>query len=127
MKYFTVQELECKGTGLLRLHPGFPEALIQLREEMDEPMVVTSCCRSAAHNRAVGGHPRSLHVGDVAQYPGQQGTLAIDIAVLDGEYRGKLFALAWKLGWSIGWNSPKKFLHLDRRDWVGLKQTTFDY
>lgn len=123
--HFTPAELRCRGSGLLRFHPGFLEALHDLRLTFGRPMRVNSACRSSAHNKAVGGHPRSLHIGDEPQHPGQQGAMAIDIAATDGAYRGALFGLAWDRGWSIGWG--RGFLHLDRRVDIGLPQTTFDY
>jgi len=125
--HFSEAELRCKGSGLLRFHPGFLDALEALRVELGDPMKLNSACRSAAHNRAVGGHPHSLHVGDVKMHEGHEGCLAVDVAILDGEYRGRLFALAWARGWSIGWNKPKRFLHLDMRMMIGLPRTTFDY
>jgi len=127
MSYFQDAELQCRHCGMLKLHRGFRDALEALREVFRRPMTLTSACRCKAHNEAVGGHPKSLHVGDVEQHPGQQGTLAVDVATPNGTYRGELFRLAWERGWSIGWNAKKNFLHLDRRVDVGLPQTSFDY
>lgn len=124
---FTAEELRCQGTGAINFHPGFMEALQALRTELGEPMTITSGCRATAHNANVGGNPRSLHICDQPQHKGQLGTLAVDVASTGGPYRGRLFALAWKHGFSIGWNAKRGFLHLDRRDMVGLKQTSFDY
>lgn len=126
MSYFTRGELECPCCGLLRLHPGFMDELEALRQALAEPMNPTSACRCRAHNQRIGGHPRSLHVGDEPAHAAE-GSLAIDIAAPDGAYRGRLFSMAWRLGWSVGWNAKKGFLHLDRRDLIGLPQTTFDY
>lgn len=124
---FSEAELACKHCGKVKLHPGFAEELKGLRVELNEAMSLTSACRCKIHNANVGGHPNSLHVLDEAQHPGQDGTLAVDVAAADGAYRGRLFALAWKRGWSIGWNAKQKFLHLDKRVMIGLQQTTFDY
>lgn len=130
---FTPDELRCQGTGLLRYDPLFLDRLQDLRVAFNRPMRVTSGCRAKAHNdkpatlNGAGGHLRSLHVGDVAQHPGQIGALAVDIATPNGSYRGDLFALAWRFGFSIGWNAKRGFLHLDLRTLVGLKQTSFDY
>ena len=122
---FSPDEMRCKGTGMLIVSDQFMDDLQLLRAEFSRPMFLTSACRSAAHNNSVGGHPRSLHVCDEPARPEQQGCLAVDVAVTDGSYRGHLVSTAWRLGWSVGWN--KTFVHLDRRDFVGLKQTTFDY
>lgn len=122
---FTLQELNCNHCGLAQFHPGFLEHLHGLRIAFARSMVVNSACRCNVYNAQIGGAKRSLHVGDVPQHEGQQGTLAVDIHYSSGEYRGALFALAWRLGWSIGWG--KGFLHLDRRTEVKLPQATFDY
>ena len=126
--HFARKELQCKcGCGLANFHPGFLDKLEELRVELDEPMSLTSACRCTTHNIKVGGHERSLHIGDNPQHSGQGGTLAIDVATPNAAYRGRLVAIAWILGWSIGWGGKKGFVHLDRRDMVGLSQTTFDY
>lgn len=122
---FSADELRCKGSGMLIVSNEFMDALQQLRNELSRPMRLTSACRSAEHNRNVGGHPRSLHVCDEPARPEQDGCLAVDVAIVDGTYRGHLVSTAWQLGWSVGWN--RSFVHLDRRDLVGLSQNTFDY
>lgn len=94
---------------------------------LGRPMTLTSAARCAQHNAIVRGHPRSLHVCDRENHAGQMGALAIDVRTPSGEYRGALFATAWALNWSIGWNAARGFLHLDRRDYLGLERTTFDY
>lgn len=127
VNYFKDEELACSHCGLLRLHRGFRDSLNALRQELGLPMQISGPGRCKAHNTAVGGHPKSLHIMDEPQHEGQQGGLGVDVVTLDGVYRGKLFSVAWKRGWSIGWNAKKKFLHLDRRDFVGLPQTSFDY
>lgn len=126
--YFKDPELVCKcGCGILKLHRGFRDELERLRIAFKRPMVITSACRCKKHNEAVGGHPNSLHVGDVPAHPGQTGALAVDVETLAGDFRGELFRLAWERGWSIGWGGKRRFLHLDRRDFVGLPQNSFDY
>lgn len=127
MSHFTDAELRCWHCGMLKLHRGFREALEALRDALKRPMLITSACRCKAHNDAVGGHPKSLHIGDVPQHPGQTGCLAVDVATPTGAFRGDLFRLAWERGWSIGWNAKRGFLHLDRRVDVGLPQSSFDY
>ena len=125
--HFSTPELACRHCGLAVFHPGFLDSLEAVRVDLGLPMKLTNACRCKAHNEAVGGHPRSLHVGDTPMHPGQLGTLGSDVEAADGHFRGLLFVTAWKHGFSIGWNAKKKFLHLDRRDLIGLPQTTFDY
>lgn len=110
--YFTEAELACKSTGKVKLAPGFADKLLELRIKWDKPMVVNSCCRSKAHNIAVRGNERSLHVYDFPYWP-TQGTCAVDIAISDPSRRAGLTALALSLGWWVGVNET--FLHLDRR------------
>lgn len=117
--YFRHEELACRSTGEGRLAPGFGEKLLQLRIEFDQSMTVTSCCRAAAHNARVGGHPRSLHVYDDPGHP-TGGTAAIDIAMRDPVYALKLVGLAERLGWAVGINFGRRFIHLDRRADYGI-------
>lgn len=121
---FAHSELACRATGIVKLAPGFGEKLVTLRKSLGRPMIVNSCCRSAAHNRAVRGHPRSLHVYDEPHWP-TGGTCAIDIRATDPAYRILLTSLAIDQGWSVGVASG--FIHLDRRDFAGLPQNIFDY
>lgn len=123
-KYFTHKELACPVTGVVKLAPFFLSDLIKLREEYGKPMTVNSCCRSHDHNMQVGGHPRSLHVYDIPYHP-TGGTCAIDIHMPDGFDKGDLVQLALSKGWSVG--VAKTYLHLDRRDYVGLAQTLYTY
>lgn len=139
---FSADELRCKGSGILILAPGFGQALQGLRDalalratELGLPqewarMRINSACRSAAHNAAVGGHPRSLHVADKpARATG--GCCAVDVGCPVTEsgaelYRSHLAALAWARGWSIG--DHRLFLHLDMRAvYAGLPQARFNY
>lgn len=135
MTYFDPSELQCPKAEIVVLAPGFAPALAALRHDFGRPMRVNSCCRSADHNRAIGGHPRSLHLlrnpywtyppgHDCAGSPVE--TCAIDIAVPDGPYRGALIAAAWNAGFSVG--VARTFVHLDARSLVlGLPQTSFLY
>jgi len=122
---FSEAELRCKGSGLLILAPGFGRELQALRDEYGKPMIVTSCCRSEAHNRSVGGHPRSLHVCDFPAHD-TGGCCAIDIASTWEGNRNRLIFLAWKRGWSVGISS--NFVHLDLRSkYTNLPQARFRY
>ncbi len=122
---FTVGELRCKGSGMLQLAPGFDRELKALRLALDEPMIVSSGCRSAEHNESVGGHPRSLHVCDKPHHP-TGGCAAVDIRTQDAAYRARLVRLALERGWSVGVHA--RFIHLDRRtDYTDRNQALFLY
>lgn len=122
---FTRRELQCKGTGIVRLAPGFADELRDLRLAFNEPMIVASACRTADHNQSVGGHPRSLHVCDEPYWP-TGGCCAIDIRTTDAAYRARLVKLALEMGWSGGVH--RSFVHLDRRtQYAGLPQGVFPY
>jgi len=128
-KYFDVAMLRCKcGCGLAKFHLGFIQKLDQLQNALNWDMEFSSVVRCAAHNAKVGGHHRSLHVGDEPYWKikGMAGTLAADVLYANGQQRGDLFEKAWERGWSVGWG--KGFLHIDWRIVLpGFDQTTFDY
>lgn len=122
--FFTEQELACRHCGLIRFAPGFTERLLDLREAFGQPMTVTSACRCDAHNQAVGGNARSLHVADKPFHP-TGGTMAVDVRSTDVAYNAALIAVALPLGWSCG--VAKWGIHLDRRVDIGLPQAVFPY
>jgi len=122
---FSHEELMCPETQVVKLAPAFARDLMLLRLSFGRPMIVTSCCRSAAHNAAVGGHPRSLHVYDRPAHP-TGGTCAIDVRQGDGPYNAELIARALEAGWSVGIKG-RVFFHLDRRRYVGLARVLFGY
>jgi peptidase M15-like protein len=110
--FFKQKELQCKGSGLFCLAPGFAKRLAALRTELNEPMIVASCCRSAQYNKRVGGVSKSFHICDQPVWD-VLGASAVDIITPNKFMREKLIALAKKLGWTIG--LYRNFVHLDRR------------
>lgn len=122
---FTHTELECKATHVVKLGKGFTDALVELRRMYARPMRVTSCCRSRAHNDAVGGHYRSLHVYDDPYHP-TEGTVAIDL-VLEPAWLHRLVRCATTLGWSFGIRWDANIIHLDRRGDFGMSLAVFKY
>lgn len=114
IEFFSVAELRCKGSGRVILDPRFAEALPELRRAWGGPLSVTSVCRTPAHNKAVGGHPHSLHLTENPKHP-TFGTMAADIRWREWPTPDKMkFAkLAWSLGWSVGLHDG--FCHVDRR------------
>ncbi len=126
--YFSDNELKCKcGCGLLKLAPAFKEHLNQLREEFGLPMHPTSCCRCSKHNKAIGGHKKSLHVGDNPYHKtGGACAVDLDISKYSKDEREQLIFLAGCNKWSVGLG--KTFLHLDLRVYyTGLGRACFGY
>lgn len=61
-QYFTHDELHCKcGCDEAPMKDKFMETLIDIREEFDRPMIITSGFRCAAHNNKIGGAKDSPH------------------------------------------------------------------
>lgn len=120
-EFFTEAELRCRGTGQLRLHPGFLEALVRLRRDHDRPMVITSGCRARTYNSRVGGAADSLHICDLPQ----AGCMAVDVRATPLE-APRLARLALDRGWSVG--VPRRgFIHIDARFLIKRPQVLFGY
>jgi uncharacterized protein YcbK (DUF882 family) len=124
--YFTVQELQCKGTGEFKCNPLFLCYLSVLRHKMGKPFVITSACRSPEHNKNVGGHPTSLHLTENDKWH-SNGTMAVDISTNGWTLyeRQKLIQLAMNDGWNVG--IAKTFIHVDRGQDIGLTPRVWDY
>ena len=56
---FTPAEIACRGSGAILIDEPALDALQRLRDLLGRPLIVRSGYRSEAHNRAVGGAPRS--------------------------------------------------------------------
>ena len=63
---FSPAEIACRGSGSLRIHDEALDKLQALRDRLGKPLIVRSAYRSEAHNRAVGGAPRSKHLDGTA-------------------------------------------------------------
>ncbi|WP_417607857.1 YcbK family protein [Primorskyibacter flagellatus] len=59
---FSPAEIACRGTGKLLVNEPALDKLQALRDRLGKPLIVRSAYRSPAHNRAVGGAPRSKHM-----------------------------------------------------------------
>ena len=125
LDHFSHSELACPTTGQVRLAAGFGEALERLRVELDEPIYLTSACRSPLHNAKINGHPQSLHLV-INGHWATGGTCAVDVVATDDQYRAKLIALALAQEWSLGVAS--NFIHLNQRSChCGLPQVVHHY
>ena len=65
-KNFSPVEIACRGSGSLRINEDALDKLQALRDRLGKPLIVRSAYRSPAHNRAVGGAPRSTHMDGTA-------------------------------------------------------------
>jgi hypothetical protein len=121
-EYFKPYELWSKDDQRVKLDPRFDEALFFYRETLGIPLVPNSCCRSIAHNRAIGGSSRSYHVyEDIGD--GREGALAIDLRVRNDKERVTMVETALAQNWSVG--IYKTFIHIDKRVVLGKPQVCF--
>ena len=62
--HFDSAEFDCKccGKGGDKVNPKLIKLLEAIREKVGEPVYVTSGYRCEAHNKAVGGKPKSQHM-----------------------------------------------------------------
>lgn len=118
-QYFSDDELACKGSGLVMLDPRFEAALYIYRVQVDMTLHPSSCCRSLAHNRSVGGASSSYHLFEGVN-DGRMGSLAIDLKVTDSVKRAIMVSTALSLGWSV--LIYDTFIHIDRRTDLGKEQ-----
>ena len=64
---FDSSEFECKcGCGFDDVHPELVEVLQEMRDDIGEPITITSACRCPEHNANVGGSKRSQHLNGTA-------------------------------------------------------------
>ena len=106
-KYFSEDELRCKGTGEVKMMEEFMNKLILLREKLNQPMVISSGYRTPEHNERIGGSKKSAHILGKA----------VDI-VCSGEKAHAILTLALELGFTgIGvkqhGDHKSRFIHLD--------------
>ncbi len=109
-KYFTRDELKCKGDGTFVANNNALDKLERLRELMGVPLTINSAYRSPAHNRKIGGADNSMHV---------QGR-AFDISV-KGHEPSAVYTAALHAGFT-GFGFYRTFLHVDtgaKRSWGG--------
>lgn len=119
---FTIDELQCRGTGVCNMDEEFMELLQQVRNNFGRPMVVTSGYRHPDYNEQLQkkGITKTGRTG-----PHTTGK-AVDI-LITGKEAIRLFAIAQNLGMTgIGLNQrgphDKRFIHMDNLPNVPGKQ-----
>ena len=105
--YFTEEELACKGTDECDMHPEFMDKLIAVREDYNEPMIITSGYRHLAYNDTIGGAKNSPHLYG----------RAVDVKVAGGDAL-RLIGVALRHGMTgVGvkqrGDHNRRFIHLD--------------
>ena len=106
-KYFSEDELRCQGTGQINMNETFMERLIELREKLNKPMVISSGYRSEAHNIAIGGSKNSAHLKGCAVDVVCYGHLAYEIVKLAMELQFS------GIGVKQNGVHAKRFIHID--------------
>ena len=104
-KYFSTNELKCSHTGNCVMDRKFMEKLIEVREAVNVPFVITSGYRHTSHP-----------VESVKKSPGAHTTgHAVDILIRGGDaYRTILLAAAFGMtGIGVKQHGDSRFLHLD--------------
>jgi len=102
-KNFSPAEIACRGSSSLRVNEQALDKLQALRDRLGKPLIVRSAYRSPAHNRAVGGAPRSKHM---------DGT-AFDIAMANHD-PAAFEAAARAVGFlGFGYYPRSGFMHID--------------
>ena len=105
LKYFTLDEFNCKETGENKMSNNFLIMIDRLREECAFPFVITSGYRSPEHSVE-----RSKPNGGGMHTKG----IAADIAVSGGSQRYTIVEKALELGFK-GIGVGKDFVHVDLR------------
>jgi zinc D-Ala-D-Ala carboxypeptidase len=106
-KYFTREELKCKGTDECFMNEEFMKQLHCLREDYARPMRITSGYRDVAYNTVIGGSTNSAHILGQAVDVAVSGNLAYDLI--------RMAMLHGFTGIGVAQRGPqnKRFIHID--------------
>ena len=105
LKYFTLDEFDCKETGQNKMSNNFLIMIDRLREECGFPFVITSGFRAPEHSAEKDKLTKGRHT---------QG-IAADIAVSNGYQRYRIVEKAIELGFK-GIGVADGFVHVDLRN-----------
>lgn len=112
MRYFNESEFLMDGQNVFhQMNPAFLVLLDECRHIAGVSFKITSCFRSKAKNKAVGGAPNSMHIFG----------RAVDVVANDGPTRMKIVRAALSLGLTVG--IMENAVHIDNRE----DQTLFHY
>ena len=85
-KHFSKKELNCSHCGGVNVDDDFMDKICMIREELGQPMVVTSFYRCKEYNEEIGGAPKSAHLDGEA----------MDITKISDSYARRVVELAIK-------------------------------
>ena len=104
MRYFKIEEFDCRETGENNMERAFLDLLDQLRHKCEFPFVITSGYRSPRHSIEAAKPVPGKHA---------QG-IAADIAVSNASQRHTLLKHALELGFT-GIGVADTYIHVDTR------------
>ena len=104
MRYFKIEEFDCRETGENNMERAFLDLLDELRHSSGFPFVITSGYRSPRHSIEAAKPVPGKHA---------QG-IAADIAVYNASQRHTLLKHAFNLGFT-GIGVADTYIHLDTR------------
>lgn len=106
-KYFSSKEFENSTDKEFYIEQGLLDKLDLVREELGEPITITSGYRSPKHNAKVGGSPSSQHcLGKAADIRPSKSTK---------EKLDKLYLICEKYFEAVGDGRNRGFIHVDIR------------
>ena len=104
MRYFKIEEFDCRETGESNMERAFLDLLDELRHSSGFPFVITSGYRSPRHS-----------IESAKPVPGKHAQgIAADIAVSNASQRHTLLKHAFNLGFT-GIGVADTYIHLDTR------------
>jgi len=120
-RYFPAHEFERIGSDGNRMNISFMEKLNKLREEINQPLPLTSAWRSEARNQQVGGAKNSAHLYG----------RAVDLRV-HGDTAYRVVDMAPRHGFTgIGVKQHGilryRFLHLDDMEFSEIRPRIWSY
>lgn len=125
-KYFSPEEIACRGTGKLIVHKKAMDRLEAFRKDLGKPIILNSAYRSPEHNKAVGGEQNSYHMA-TREHDGEK-VMAFDCSMANHE-PNDFWAKAKKHGFNGRGDYPRQnFMHIDNgptRSWTGRGQGKF--
>jgi len=101
-KYFSYTEFICPCCKNVKIDSKIIDIVIQLRDYLQRPIIISSAYRCPKHNREVGGKPNSAHLKGKA----------LDIVVEDSHTRYKVIQFLINNNISR-FGIAKKFIHFD--------------